>query len=320
MDMPRDGEPTFNQMKHVGSEERFERACLELIGDFATYEPQGTTILVEGGSKFDQEVVLRLFATELRGVNVASVAGKGEVVKKKKKLWGLQDIQDVRKEVVTITDGDGASTEKRAEEERLGEFRWGLYDIESYLLDAKYISLAVGEITMRRAGEIPMKSVESLMRSCAQQVKQELVNKQLVDYVRRKLTSEVSRIVRRPEHSGRITKNDISKLVIASREAATEINSAAQAITEEELENYLTTLIEGEDSGELWESEKWKQVVPGKRVLQKVAETLSGAGSSVQVRNVIIGLMARDGYKPAGMLETIERALAYRREAAGPRD
>ena len=314
MDMPRDGDPAFNQMKHVGTEERFERACLELIGDFATYEPQGTTILVEGGSKFDQEMVTRLFAAELRAVNVASVAGKNEVIKKKNELWGLQESQGVRKEVVTITDGDGISATRRNEAEKRGEFRWDLYDIESYLLDAQYISQAVGQISLRRTGEIPVARVETLLRSCAREVWQEVVNNQLVEYVRRKLKGEVNGKVKRPGHGGRITEDDLARLVVASREAAAAISEAAGATTEEELAAELRRLTEGEDSVEVWETDGWKRTVPGKRVLQKVTETLAGEGSGIQVRNVVVGLMARDGHKPAGMMETIERALAYRRD------
>lgn len=317
MDMPKDQEPTFNQMKHVGTEERFERACLELIGDFATYEPQGTTILVEGGSKFDQEMIMRLFTAELRGVNVASVAGKNEVIKKKKELWKLQEVQGIRKEVVTITDGDATPEEKRAVEEREGDFRWGLYDIESYLLDAEYISQAVGQITLRRAADIPAERVETLLQSCAREVMQELVNSRLVDYVRRKLKNEINKKIRRPDHRGSITEEDLKRLVSGSREASAAIHDAAHATTKEELEEELRSLREGENSTVLWESDSWKRVVPGKRVLQKVAETLAGEGTSAQVRNVTIGLMARDGYKPEGMNETIRKALAYRRESTG---
>ena len=311
MDMPRDQEPTFNQMKHVGTEERFERTCLELIGDFATYEPQGTTILVEGGSKFDQEMITRLFFTELRGVNVASIAGKKEVIKKKKELWKLQDIQDIKKEVITITDGDDTSETQRAKEEKEGEFRWDLYDIESYLLNAEYISQAVGQINLYSAREIPVGRVETLLQSCAREVMQELTNNQLVEYVRKKLRNEINQKVKRPQ--GTVTEDDLKQLVSGSKEAATSIHNTAQTITKEDLQNKLNELRERENSAEIWETDDWKKVVPGKRVLQKVAETLSGEGSSTQLRNVTIGLMARDGHKPAGMKKTIEKALIYRR-------
>ena len=314
MDMPRDHESAFNQMKHVGTGERFERACLELIGDFATYEPQGTTILVEGGSKFDQEMVTRLFTTELRGVNVASVAGKNEVVKKKSELWNLQELQDLTKEVVTILDGDGVSDERRAKEEKFGEFRWEFYDIESYLLDPEYISQAIGQITLRRAGELSVQRVETLLKSCAREVMQEVINSQLVEHVRRKLKGEVNQNVRRPDHRGKITENDIAKLVEGSREAAVTINRVAQAITKDNLQDELRRLREGEDSECLWETNGWKRIVPGKRILRKMAETLTGEGTSIQVRNVTIALMAKDGHKPAGMKETIQKALAYRRK------
>ena len=317
MDMPKDQEQTFNQMKHVGTDERFERACLELIGDFATYEPQGMTILVEGGSKFDEEMITRLFTAELRGVNVASVAGKNEVIKKKRELWKLQEVQGIRNEVVTITDGDATPEASRAIEEKDGEFRWGLYDIESYLLDAVYISQAVGQITLRRAADIPAERVETLLRSCAREVMQELINSKLVEYVRRKLKNKINQKVRRPDHKGSITEEDLTRLVSGSREASAAIHDAAQATTKEELEDELSRLREGENSAVLWETDGWKRVVPGKRVLQKVAETLMGEGNSAQVRNVTIGLMARDGHKPAGMKETILKALAYRRESAG---
>ena len=314
MDMPQDQDRTFNQMKHVGSEERYERACLELIGDFATYEPQGKTILVEGGSKFDQEMITRLFTEELRGVNVASIAGKNEVIKKKKELWKLQEMQGIMKEVVTITDGDGASEETRAKAERDGEFRWDLYDIESYLLDAEYICRAVAQITLRRAGEIPIERVETLMQSCAREVMLELINNRLVDHVRRKLSKEITQNVRRPEHRRRITADDLSRLVEDTRRAAASISGIADAMTSEELETVLEELRKEREAAEVWETDRWKGVVPGKRVLQKVAETLAGEGSTLQVRNVTIGLMAKDGHKPVGMLRTIQKALVYRRE------
>ena len=314
MDMPQDQDRTFNQMKHVGSEERYERACLELIGDFATYEPQGKTILVEGGSKFDQEMITRLFTEELRGVNVASIAGKNEVKKKKKELWKLQEMQGIMKEVVTITDGDGASDEIREKSEQEGEFRWDLYDIESYLLNAEYICRAVAQITLRRTGEIPVERVETLMHSCAREVMQELINNRLVDHVRRKLNKEITQNVRRPEHRRRVTTEDLCRLVEDSKRAAASISGIAAAMTSEELETVLQGLKSEGEAAEVWETDGWKDVVPGKRVLQKVAETLAGEGSTLQVRNVTIGLMAKDGHKPKGMRHTIQKALAYRRE------
>ena len=317
MDMPRDGDPAFNQMKHVGTDERFERACLELIGDFATYEPQGTTILVEGGGKFDEEMITRLFTAELRGVNVASIAGRNEVVKKKNDLWKLQEAQEVKKAVVTITDGDGAKAATRAKEEQNGEFRWDLYDIESYLLDAEYISQAVSQITLRRTGEISVEGVETLLRSCAREVLRELTKSQLVEYVRKKLKSAISQNVRRPDHRGKVTSEDIAELVAGGKEAATAVGIAAGAITEEELETELKRLREGEDSDAPWESDDWKRMVPGKRVLQKVAGTLVGEGNSIHLRNVAISLMAKDGHKPSGMMQTIRKALEYRRKPAG---
>ena len=313
MDMPRDQEATFNQVTHVGTEERFERACLELIGDFATYEPQGTTILVEGGSKFDYEMVTRLFPTELRGVNVASVAGKNEALKKKYELWKLQEIQGIQKEVVTITDGDGVSATERTKGEECGDFRWDLYDIESYLLDAKYISQAVAQITLRRTGDTPVNRVKTLLRHCAQEVMQELVNSQLVDYLRRKLKGAINKKVRRPDHDGRITDNDIADLVAASKEAATAMANAAESTTSEELASELNRLRAWENSANMWETENRKKIVPGKRVLHRVADILVGDESAIQVRNTLIALMARDGHRPLGMKETIERALAYRR-------
>ena len=88
----------------------------------------------------------------------------------------------------------------------------------------------------------------------------------------------------------------------------------ADAMTSEELETVLEELRKEREAAEVWETDRWKGVVPGKRVLQKVAETLAGEGSTLQVRNVTIGLMAKDGHKPVGMLRTIQKALVYRRE------
>ena len=313
MDMPKDADLDFNQMKHVGDEQRYERACLELIGDFATYEPQGTTILVEGGAKFDEEVILRLFADELRGVNVASVAGKNEVIKKKNELWKLQEIDGIRKEVVSINDGDGTGIAEREAGEAKGEFRWDQYDIESYLLNAEYICQAVAQIRLQRLGEIPVHSVETLMRSMADEVQQEVVSRQMVDYVRQKMAKEVRAWVRRPDQAGEVTEDDLVGLLAGAKDAARVMAEVAEGMTTDELEGVLNRLRGEGVQGDGRNPGDWRKVVPGKRVLQKVAETLAGKGSALQVRNVIIGLMAKDGYKPEGMKEVLEKALAYRR-------
>ena len=316
MDMPRDEDSTFDQIRHVGTDERFERACLELIGDFATYEPQGTTILVEGGSKFDEEMITRLFSAELRGVNVLSIAGKNEVIKKKKDLWGLQDQQGITKGVVTITDGDGACAATRAQEERDGQFRWDLYDVESYLLDAEYIAQAVEQLCLRRRGDVTTERVRIVLRHCAQEVMQELIESQLVEYVRRKLREPIKEAVRRPDCRGPITDEDMARLASGCRTAAARINEAAHATTEEELRKELRRLQKAGDSNDLWEAGSWKKVVPGKRVLQKAAETLAGRAMGAQVRNVTIALMGKDGHRPRGMMKTIRKALAYQRKPA----
>ena len=311
MDMPKDEDRTFNQMKHVGNDQSYERACLELIGDFATYEPQGTTILMEGAAKFDEQVVSRLFPKELRGVNILSVAGKNEVINKRKELLELQEIQGIAKKVISITDGDGALKEKRTEEEKEGVFRWDLYDIESYLLDPKYIILAVEQISLRRTGEIPLERIESLLQSCAQEVMQEMVSSQLVDYVRNKLKRKINQVVKRPGKKGEISVEDVVTLVEASKQAATAVHQAAHEVSKAELCEEFQRLKAISQSEQIWESDGWKKIVPGKRVLLKVADTLVGKRSRTYLRSAIIGLMAIDGHKPVGMKETINRALAY---------
>ena len=317
MDMPQDQDDRFNQMKRVGTEERYERACLELIGNFAMYEPQGKTILVEGGSKFDEEVVERLFMEELRGVNIASVAGKNEVRMKKKELWNLQDIQGIRKEVVTITDGDGVPEDRRIKDEKGGDFRWDLYDIESYLLNEEYICEAVKQLTLRQFQQIPVERVNQVIKTCAREVRQELINSRLVGYVRNKLASEINQNVNRLEHRSNVTDEDLTRLLNTSNDAANAINAVVQEMTINELRELLKSLTEEVDSKAIWETEDWKRVLPGKRVLQKVAETLVGEGTYRHLRNVIIGLMATDAYKPQGMKETIQKALTFRRELTG---
>ena len=184
-------------------------------------------------------------------------------------------------------------------------------------MDAEYISRAVSQITLRRTGEISVEGVETLLRSCAREVLREVTKSQLVEYVRKRLKSAISQNVRRPDHRGKVTSEDIAELVAGGKEAATAVGIAAGAITEEELETELRRLGEGEDSDAPWESDDWKRMVPGKRVLQKVAGTLVGEGNSIHLRNVVISLMARDGHKPSGMMETIRKALAYRREPTG---
>ena len=313
MDMPNDTDSSFDQIQSVGSDERYERACLELIGDFATYEPRGRTVLVEGGSRFDEEILLRLFARELVGVNVASVAGKNEVLAKKKHLLHLQEIQGVHKEIVTIRDGDGIDVSVRTQEENSGDFRWGFYDIESYLIDPSYIAHAIGELTLRSPQDISVRRVEDIIRLSAQSVHQELVNSALVNNLRRSLKKSIDKHVRRPDHSGAICASDLDNLVSGVRAAVDALESQADATTHSALEKELRKLSNVDSSNSIWNSSNWREIVPGKRVLQRVAETLVGTGSYIQIRNVIIASMARDGHKPPGMLATLNHALSFHR-------
>ena len=313
MDMPRDQDRRFNQMTYVGSEKRYERACLELIGDIATYEPQGSTILVEGGSKLDEQIVTRLFADNLRGVNVVSIGGKNEVIKKKRELIALQEFQGIVKEVVSITDGDRVSVAARASEEAQGEFRWEYYDIESYLLDAVFIQRAVNHFRLGAAGDIPVDRIETLMRDFAREVMQEMIDSHLVNYVRSELKSAINRNVKKLSRSMGISEDDLEVLVAESKIAADAVSEVAQSMEIDKLKTVLQDFRDEFQQPERWVSGGWKALVPGKRVFHKLAEVLIGAGSAAQLRNVIIGLMATDGHKPNGMQMTIEKALAYRR-------
>ena len=310
MDMPRDTEPHFNQIMSVGSEERFERACLELIGDFATFEPQGRILLVEGGSKFDEEMVNRLFAAELRGVNVASVASKNEVLRKKKELLDLQEIQGIKREVVAVTDGDGVDRKHKASKESQGEFSWELYDIEAYLLEPNYVQRAVDQISMR---QIPQSRIESVLENCAREVMQEMISSKLVGSVRDMFQKEIRQNIKRSEPGQSMDSIDLGNLVKGAIRASERISEVANQITIEDLERQLRELNQENERRSTWEAREWKKVVPGKRVLMKTAETLVGTGTYVQLRNVIIGLMAADGYKPAGMGMVIRKAIEYER-------
>ena len=96
-----------------------------------------------------------------------------------------------------------------------------------------------------------------------------------------------------------------------SQSAITAVKEAAEKLTKEELTEKLENAQVQMQDREFWEGDSWKRVVPGKRVLQAVADTLLRNSSAETLRKTIIALMSSDGFEPAGLRDTLEQALAY---------
>ena len=78
--------PGSNQITRISQRSEFDRACIELIGDIASYRPDQPVLIVEGQQQFDILVLRRLFSEMLKGINVLEAAGKDQVLQRQVSL------------------------------------------------------------------------------------------------------------------------------------------------------------------------------------------------------------------------------------------
>ena len=81
---------TDSQVTRLSKTSEFDRACVDLIGDLATYQPRRRILLVEGESDFDAKMLRWLFPEEIQTVNLFGHGGKKEVLDAKRHLVAVQ--------------------------------------------------------------------------------------------------------------------------------------------------------------------------------------------------------------------------------------
>lgn len=292
--------PGSNQITRISQRSEFDRVCIELIGDIANYRPDQPVLIVEGQQQFDILVLRRLFSEMLKGVNVLEAGGKPQVLQRQTSLCDSAKKSGQTKMILSITDSDG----DRNSNESKGQYQWPAYHIENYLLEPKYIGLAIDSILAKPPSTTSLKYVRQLVRESKNQAAAEIGQRTLV----RKLKSSLNRHLQL--HPGGTDQNlTASELREQLQNSKNAINSEFEKVmVEDKLEQQLSQL--RSETTELQEQETTPDTLPGRDVLKKIAESATPNGNYETLRNAILNEMARDGYQPPAMKAVLERCLS----------
>ena len=292
--------PGSNQITRISQRSEFDRACIELIGDIANYRPDQPVLIVEGQQQFDILVLRRLFSEMLKRVNVLEAGGKQQVLQRQASLRDSARKAGQTKTILSITDSDG----DRVSDESNGQYQWSAYHIENYLLEPKYIGLAIDSILANSPGGTSLHYVQELIRDSKNEAASEMGQRTLVRRLKSRLNGHL-------QLKPGVTDQDLtaSELRKQLKECRSGINAEFdKAIEKGELESALER--QRHETTKLQKEENTSDTLPGRDVLKKIAVRATPGGNYETLRNAILNEMARDEYQPPAMRAVLKRCLS----------
>ena len=292
--------PSSNQITRISQRSEFDRACIELIGDIASYRPDQPVLIVEGQQEFDVLVLRRLFPEMLRGVNVLEAGAKSQVLQRQISLRESARRSGQSRTILSITDsdGDGVSDESK------GQYQWSAYHIENYLLEPRYIALAIDSIMANPPGSTSLQYVQELLDNCNNEAASEIGERRFIRKIKSRLNRHLQ--LKPAERDGELTASVLRQQILNCKNAIdAEFNSISK---EDELERELQS--QKAETTRLQKQKTTPDTLPGRDVLRKLAERATPKGNYETLRNAILNEMARDGYQPAAMKAVLERCLS----------
>lgn len=292
--------PQVNQITRISQTSEFDRVCIELIGDIANYRPDQPVLIVEGQQQFDILMLRRLFFETLKGVNILEAGGKDQVLQRLASLRDSAQRSGQTKTILCITDSD---SDKSGDESK-GHYQWSAYHIENYLLEPKYIGLAIDSITAKPPGTTSLHYVRQLVRKCKDEAASEIGRRTVV----RKLKSRLNRHLRLNPGSANegLAASDLRRqLEECRRDIDAEFVSVIEGDT---LERQLTR--QQNETAKIQEQESTPETLPGRDVLKRIAVKATPNGNYETLRNAILNEMGRDDFQPHGMKAVLDRCLS----------
>jgi len=290
-----------SQLKGLTVTGDLDTVLADLVGDLAAYRPGGKGLIFEGGgdSDFDKTFASSLFPEELRGINLISGTNKTKVKTLHEVLERAHEKGDFPTKFYAITDGD--SEISPASSEAVNRYSWDVYHIENYLLESDIIAAVVNVLDPKRG--VSVDGVYGGLEAAARNV----VPTVLIHKIRAATNSKLIQSINLgfpPETLA--VAHDLHEAVARSVER---INSVvAESLSEKALlgsEQELRTQIE-----QSFVDGSWKSKLPGRDILKQFVETQKLPVGYEVMRNLIIGRMVEQGFKPAGMKAIIDKIVA----------
>ncbi|WP_298803163.1 AAA family ATPase [uncultured Pseudokineococcus sp.] len=290
---------TGNQAIPVLADSEAEQAIIDLVGDLATYRPQGAVVLFEGGGDTEIDVLItsRLFPAFAGRVNLVSGGSKKRVRDLREVL--SQTAQDIglADRFYAITDKDSAAY--TAAEVGARHFSWDVYHIENYLLEPKFIRAAAVALLARD----PFSNDDDVLahlRVCAEQLVSDQVMERLQAWANDALVASIQ--VRGPS-----SPDPADALMPSITATFSRLDKAREQLTNREALQKMARTFDREVRDWLAD-DSWIKEFPGRRLLKAfVGQHLGGSANYEAFRNLVLDKMVDAGHQPAGMQSVIDR-------------
>lgn len=292
-----------NQALPVTADDDLERAMVDLVGDLATYRPQGKVVLFEGGGDTEIDVLItqRLFPDFAKKVNLISGGNKRRVRDLYEVLSSTAERVGMARRFYAITDKDTAAYE--VPNRGTHHLSWNVYHIENYLLEPRFVRAAAAALLGQDAFQSDDDVVQAL-RSAAELLVPGLVLERLRKSVNDQLVAALN-IGAEPDSV------DPAAAILPSVTASYErLDGARSSITQLEELQHRADQFEASLRGWL-EDGSWVREFPGRLILKRFLDHhLRGIASYEAFRNVILDKMVDNGYEPEGMKSVVLTVLA----------
>ena len=291
-----------NQLKKLDRGSNLEAILIDLVGDLASYRPEGKTVLLEGeSSRFDEKMIRRLFPELASRVNFISAGPKKNVKKLQDLVSTMKEKGQIQGDVWSIIDPDDELWNR--EPMKSGRIReWDAYHIENYLLVPDFILKALQTIDLECGGLNSERDVEQRLETAAEMIIPDLASNRISNNIWRDFRKDF------PNLQAKITGSqvlDIGGLKEDIKNSGRRIQELVRLWSttnqlEEELQRERTNLQQS------WQRGDWRKKFPGRKILQTFCGELGMNIDADDLRIAIVGEMAKEGYKPQEMQRIFE--------------
>ena len=223
------------------------------------------------------------FSQEASGVNVLEAGGKGQVLQRQASLRDSAQKSGQTRTILSITDsdGDGVSDESK------GRYQWPAYHIENYLLEPKYIGLAIDSIMANTPGTTSLQYVQELVRDSKNEAASEIGRRTLVRKLKSRLHGHLQLNAGALDQD--LTASNLRRQLQDCRNA---INTEFDRVIEvDELKRELKR--QKDETTRLQKQKITPDTLPGRDVLRKVSGRATPNGSYETLRNAILRTLTK---------------------------
>lgn len=300
--LPATPQESGNQLVPINSAEGVERVVLDLVGEIASYKPDGKLVLFEGGgdTEFDTGMTADLFPELAQAANLVSATNKVRVRELHRVLEKARNKGALRLRVFSVVDKD---SEPVGNTNASTELTWDCYHIENYLLEPRYILEALQDTLRTKCNLKDEGAVQAALHGAAADVAAIVARSELERWVNSILVQCIT-VGSDP---------DRAKLIQSIHESIQGIENRILGTTRTQLtaEALRTRLGQAEDRiREELADDRWKRQLPGREILKRFADKYSGGIGYEKLRNLVIASMKRAGHRPAGMAKVVQEILA----------